>query len=207
MPGAGVYSPRVFEAVSSIEHAKAVILTEEDQTTARRWRVETPWLVDLAFRKLGITAGSTVLDYGCGIGRLAKGLVNKFGCRVIGVDISANMRALATHYVGSAKFEAISPEELPGRQFDAALAVWVLQHCPEPETDIAAIDRATQGPVLVVNTKHRAVPGEDGDWFDDGIDVAGLLARRFRTLDTGMLPEHVSPPYIARHTYWRVCAR
>lgn len=207
MPGAGVYSPRVFEAVSSVEHAKAVILTEEDQTTERRWRVETPWLVDLAFRKLEISAGSVVLDYGCGIGRLAKGLINKFGCKVVGVDISANMRALAVHYVGSPKFTAIPPEHLRDHRFDAALAVWVLQHCADPASDIAAIDLATQGPVLVVNTKHRAVPNQSNEWFDDGADVAGLLDRRFRTLDGGTLPAHVSAPRIARQTYWRVCTR
>ena len=35
-----------------------------------------------------------VLDYGCGIGRIAKELILKTSCKVIGVDISESMRKM-----------------------------------------------------------------------------------------------------------------
>jgi SAM-dependent methyltransferase len=44
---------------------------------------------------------SLVLDYGCGIGRIAKELIKQTGCHVIGVDISPSMLGLAYPYVHS----------------------------------------------------------------------------------------------------------
>jgi cyclopropane fatty-acyl-phospholipid synthase-like methyltransferase len=55
-----------------------------------------------------------VLDYGCGIGRLAKAMIDASGCSVVGLDTSPEMRKLADDYVGSDRFIAVSPS-----QFDA----------------------------------------------------------------------------------------
>jgi SAM-dependent methyltransferase len=97
----GSYNAGIFD-VADLDGARRIILTPEGgQTTDQRWNCETPYLTGLIADNLKLTAGSVVVDYGCGVGRLAKELISRHGCRVIGVDISANMRALADRYVGS----------------------------------------------------------------------------------------------------------
>ena len=83
-----------------------IILTPEDgMSSVHRWKTETPYLMSLIEKH--IVNGATVLDYGCGIGRLAKPLIEKHSCDVIGVDISPNMRALAASCVDK-KFVAVA---------------------------------------------------------------------------------------------------
>ena len=50
---------------------------------AQRWETETPYLADPIAEQLPITADSRVLDYGCGIGRLAHELIRRHGCRIV----------------------------------------------------------------------------------------------------------------------------
>src|SRR5689334_11703310 len=96
-----MYHPDIFE-VDDIESAKQIILTPEvGTTTQERWERETPFLVEEIGRALGLDENSCVLDYGCGIGRLAKGLIERYQCFVIGMDISTGMLLLAPKYVWS----------------------------------------------------------------------------------------------------------
>ena len=157
------YNPRVF-AVGSIEQAKGIILTPEDSTTEARWRSETGYLADLIEARLALDSASVVLDYGCGIGRIAKELIRRTKCTVLGVDISPDMRALAPRYVESELFSACSPEVLDsltqaGLGVDAAISVWVLQHCLQPAIDISRLHDAVRpkGSVFLVNNRGRAV--------------------------------------------------
>ena len=92
------YLPQVFD-VLNMQSAREVILTHEGAASAEeRWQTETPYVADLIENALSVTSETTLIDYGCGIGRLAKELITRHGCRVIGVDISINMRALAVDY-------------------------------------------------------------------------------------------------------------
>jgi SAM-dependent methyltransferase len=131
-----------------------------------------------------------VLDYGCGVGRLAKAMIETSGCSVIGVDISQSMRQLARDYVGSDRFIVVSSGQYDtmvhgGLRVHAAIAVWVLQHCLKPAEDIARIRRSLvpDGGVFVLNMPKRAVPKLDGgDKFSfdpDEIDIAAMLRREF----------------------------
>ena len=96
-----VYQPKVFE-VNNLESAMGIILTpERGTTTGERWEYETPYLVDEIGRALQLDGNSCVLDYGCGVGRIAKGLIERYNCFVLGVDISTSMRQLAPEYVKS----------------------------------------------------------------------------------------------------------
>src|SRR5690349_14906824 len=109
------YDPAIFD-VADEATAKRIILTPDGRSTDERWRVETPGLATLAGASLALDQDSLVLDYGCGIGRMAKALIERFGCRVVGVDISPRMREMAPAYVSSEKFEAICREDLLQRQ-------------------------------------------------------------------------------------------
>src|SRR5262249_29871734 len=94
------YNPEIF-SVRNVREPKALILTAETSTTDARWEQETPLLCGLIDARAKIGPETVVLDYGCGIGRMSKALIERYGCRVIGVDISPSMRALAVEYVGS----------------------------------------------------------------------------------------------------------
>ena len=215
----GVYEPRVFDA-ATIAQAKRVILTAEASTTEERWAKETPYLAELAGSELRLGRRSVVLDYGCGIGRLAKALIERFGCRVVGVDISASMRALAVGYVDSDRFFAAAPAMLDmlterGVLVDAALAVWVLQHCERPAEDIARLHRAVrpEGALFVVNNRQRAVPmvlrrlgpagaTAEGRWVDDGIDIQAELGRRFAARKEGRLAAESVAANLPALSWW-----
>ena len=196
---APVYDPKHFES-DSLDSAKARILTPEPGvTTEERWARETPYLVEQIAAQLGAGQDSLILDYGCGIGRLAKGLIERTGCAVIGVDISASMRRQAQSYVNSLKFTAVSQplflEMLrAGLRVHHGYAVWVLQHCLRPANDIELIRGALQpgARFCVVNTTTRWLPTDQG-WKEDGVDVAALLDGCLeRVADKALPPEAVS---------------
>lgn len=205
------YSPAIFD-VMTFPEARRVILTEEsDITSEERWTTEAPYLLELAARraKLRLTPKSLVLDYGAGIGRMATALVTQIGCRVIGVDISRNMRALSTTHVPSELYSAVSPVVLRemvarGLRFDAALSIWVLQHCYKPAQDLELIWSALSpgARLLVVNSRRRAIPAVEKLWVDDGEDVGEMLRRRFRLSQTGTLDPKVVHKVLAQASFW-----
>jgi SAM-dependent methyltransferase len=202
------YNPAVF-AVQDLQQAKAIILTPEDSTTEARWQTETGYLADMIEEQLELNPGVTLLDYGCGIGRLSKALIERQNCGVLGVDISAHMRMLSIRYVDSDLFTPCSPELLDallasGLKLDAAISVWVLQHCRAPAEDIALIEAALKpgAPFFVVNNHGRAVPTQERGWVDDGIDIRELLTRGFVLEEQGRLLPEKTTPSLAENCFW-----
>jgi ubiquinone/menaquinone biosynthesis C-methylase UbiE len=199
------HRPEIFE-VDSLGQARSIILTPDGATTDQRWATETPWLVDLLGRQLVPQPGTVLLDYGCGIGRLARPLIEQFGCAVVGVDASRSMRLLAPQYVESERFVVGAPDALDhlldhGLTCDHAYAVWALQHCLWPDQDIARVRRAVRpgGCFSVINARTRIVP-VDGGWLDDGVSIEALLdANGFTALESVALPPDVAPPAIVAH--------
>ncbi len=193
------YRPDVFR-VENLEHAKAIILTPEDSTTEERWEKETPYLADEAVSYLGLGPDMVVLDYGCGVGRMAKALIERSGCTVIGVDISQQMRELAPAYVEDDRFTICARPALEsmiarGLSVDAAIAIWILQHCPDVESEIAVIKSALKpgGPLFVCNNLQAAIPTDLG-WVDTGFEVKTLLSDSFEEIGRSRLsPEFVAP--------------
>src|SRR5215213_3946204 len=176
------YNPNVFQ-VNNLAEAMSIIMTPEGSTTADRWETETPYVADLIAGHFSLGADSLVLDYGCGIGRVAHELITRHGCRVVGVDISPSMRALSVVYTRSDRFMACSHEMLEGLtarglKFDAALAVWVLQHCATPTQDTARIRAALKpgGDLFAINGNVRSIPTTEMGWVNDGLDIRSMLA-------------------------------
>jgi cyclopropane fatty-acyl-phospholipid synthase-like methyltransferase len=207
------YYPELFDARTT-EEAREIILTGEGSTTDERWRNETAFICNLIAETIPLTASSVVVDYGCGIGRLAKELISRHGCRVIGVDISAAMRAMAVDYVKSERFAAIAPDMLDGLiasgfAADAAIAVWVLQHCLTPGDDIARLDSALRagGRLFVLNNIHRAIPTREKAWVNDGIDIKATLDAHFDVVRAGKPPEEVTPRDLKDIIFWSFYAR
>ena len=202
------YAPQVFLQPDE-DNAKAVILTpEQGLTPEERWVKETEWLSGGARPRIAFDTDGLVLDYGCGIGRVAKRLRQP----VLGVDISSTMRAQAEGYVARSNFGCVSPPMLAelerfGLRCQGAVAVWVLQHCRDVQRDIHLIAAvlAKGASFIVVNRRHRAVPVTNGNglsWWDDGVDIDEILGGLFIKTHEEPVPESLCAPG-AFLTHWR----
>lgn len=191
------YNPDIFR-VRNLDEARRIILTNEGPAdTGECRRKEMPALAAGLCRELNLRKNQLLLDYGCGVGRLARELC-ALGCSVIGVDISPEMRTMARDYVGNPKhFLALSPEEFDlltanGLRCDAAYAVWVLQHCVNPVEDLTRIFsglRLHAGFHVVNNRELRAVPVTGGSvWLRDNVDIWELTAQFFSLSSTRQFP-------------------
>lgn len=78
--------------------------------------------------QLGIDRHDTVLDIGCGPGRLARAVIGRTGCQLVGFDVAPNM-VLVAQDGGRGVFVTGDGLTLPvDGPFDAAYAVTVFQH-------------------------------------------------------------------------------
>lgn len=202
-----VYAPEVF-AVQNLEQAKSIILTPEaGLTTDERWETETPFLAQAIGEAFNLNDSALVLDYGCGIGRMSRALIERYGCSVIGVDISNAMRQLAPGYTLHDKFSVVSPEIFRklvarGLRVDFSIAIWVLQHCPAVAEDVALIKSALKrdGEFFVLNNNLSAVPTNKG-WLNDGVNIRELLEREFTAMNYARLPLSATAPFLAENTF------
>jgi SAM-dependent methyltransferase len=212
------YYPGIFD-VADEQGAKAIILTPEGPgaDTETRWALETPYVLELIVQSFQPHSGMVVLDYGCGIGRMARALIQACGCCVIGVDISPQMRRLAVDYVGSDRFVVVSPGQFDlivaaGLQVHAAISVWVLQHCLAPSEDIARMKRGltADGRGFILNMPTRAIPAvrDAGTaeaafaWASDNVDVASLLRAAFDVMAEGEPDRSRTPNMADVGAYW-----
>jgi SAM-dependent methyltransferase len=201
-----VFRPEAFE-VTSLAQAMAVTVTPEVGTsTAERWQKETRYLVDDIGRFLALGPESCLIDYGCGTGRIARELIDKYGCRVIGVDTSKSMRLLAPEYVLSERFTVWSPELLDkmiakGFRADMCICLWVIQHAFSATEVIDRISRALKpgGLLYSLNQLTRCVPTDKG-WVNDGFDMRAELCRMFSEENIHPLPESATTAQLAAFT-------
>jgi 2-polyprenyl-3-methyl-5-hydroxy-6-metoxy-1,4-benzoquinol methylase len=183
------YNPEVFE-LQDLETAKSIILTDEAQvSTEQRWQTETPYLLTQLQQWCEVVGSAQVLDFGCGIGRMSKALIENTSAHVWGVDASQAMRQHAMSHVASPRFAALGPHMLDaatqaGQRLDLALSVWVLQHCPDLNAEINRLYAALKpgGLLFVVDMQHRAIPTLADGWVDDGLRVEPALNERFNCL-------------------------
>ncbi len=96
------------EIERSAEEARKIVFKGVDRTEIDRYRnppPDTPFGLEYAFHLLGDIRGKTVLDLGCGTGENIVPLVER-GARVIGMDISPDLIALARKRLDDANQEA-----------------------------------------------------------------------------------------------------
>ncbi|MBS0360050.1 MAG: methyltransferase domain-containing protein [Proteobacteria bacterium] len=208
---APTHNPSVFES-PDLRAAQQIILTPEgDRSTDERWARETPYLTELLGAALALTPESLVIDYGCGVGRLSKALIERFGCMVLGVDSSEAMRGFAPGYVKDAAFSVVSRRGLQamaaaGLRADAAISVWVLQHCLKPQADIGLLRKALKpgAPLGLVNMWKRAVPTVERAWVNDHLDVRALVAETFPERFVQTLAPEIVGETVAADAFWGV---
>ena len=175
--------------VTTFDQAKNVVLSD-DPNDPKKFERETNFLVDTIKDTITITDTSVVLDFGCGMGRVSKKLIDTFDCKVIGVDISDSMLTFARLYTANIK-KFIATKQCPEpNTVDVALAILVLQHTENPKQEIEKISNALKpgGYLVLVNEPHRMIPGdvENGfiKWTTDNFDVFGEIDTRFTRVNS-----------------------
>jgi ADP-heptose:LPS heptosyltransferase/SAM-dependent methyltransferase len=155
-------------------------------TMQQRWEAETHVF---ARKILGFVKDEAeILDYGCGVGRLAKEILRQSpSVFVTGLDASADMRAQAEKYVEHVNFSTVAPRGLKSSKFDLVYLVYVLQHVPAIEIrEILArihYHLKENGILVYCSSDFRMAIRYDGQgFFDDsflGVDLRAEVDRYF----------------------------
>jgi ADP-heptose:LPS heptosyltransferase/SAM-dependent methyltransferase len=167
-----------------------------------RWRTETPLFAKAILSRLPKQHEGTlcVLDYGCGVGRLAKEcLSQKETLWLTGLDASADMLKQAKEYVNDPRFDTILPYEIT-HQYDLIYCVYVLQHAPAIEIReiLARIYNHLKddGVFVYCSSDYRMAIRFDGQgFFDDrflGVNLREEISRFFQEVEPLFTQEELS---------------
>ena len=184
----------LFKPQNFVDGQNAVVGDCNGFTMAQRYEVETP-LFAKAIKSCITTRNSggygLVLDYGCGVGRLAKAVASREEkISVKGVDASQEMMNLASQNVGDPYiFQTMKPQDLAGLdyKFNVAYCIYVLQHVPSIEIreilQRIHFSLADDGLFIYCSSDYRMAIRFDGQgFFDDrflGIDLQAEVERYF----------------------------
>lgn len=155
---------------------------------AERWKIETPLFAKEILKY--VPENGTILDYGCGVGRIAKEvLAQRPDVKVVGLDASSDMLKQAKEYVSSDRFSIALPYELKnlGIKFDVCYCIYVLQHCPSVDlrTSIERIHffLKDEGTFAYCSSDYRMAIRFDGQGFHDdrylGVNIREEISKVF----------------------------
>lgn len=185
------YLCQAFE-VRDLDQAKDVVLSP-DPSRPDKFITETQDLILQIDDLVDINDRTRVLDVGCGMGRVARQLILRYGCVVTGLDISSTMLYHAVQYMRDLPVKKFIPtQQYPGADSqDLVLAIFCLQHAENPSQDIDRIQQVLRpgGQLILVNAWTRFVPsGVDSQgfvvWTDDGFDVHEAVGQRLQQVNS-----------------------
>jgi arsenite methyltransferase len=145
-----------------------VTVLQFDDDTSRRLEIaySRPFMVERRRRaraRLRLHPGESVLDIGCGPGFTTADVWEEVmpGGRVVGVDISESMLALARRRCPGAEIKMADATKLPepDGSFDSALAVQVYEYLPDVAAALEDLHRVLRpsGRAVIVDTDWSSV--------------------------------------------------
>jgi ubiquinone/menaquinone biosynthesis C-methylase UbiE len=179
------YNPNLFTPLD-LNHAKDIVITP-DPVDPNKFENFTNEAIKIITNANIINETSCVVDFGCGMGRMSKAIVDTFNCEVIGVDLNLPMLKLATMYVNNPnKFVTCNSIDKDD-SIDVCLAMFVIQHVLDPKLEIkkiADILKPNGYFILLNETNLRLVPGGQAEdksivWFTDGFDIYPEIEKYF----------------------------
>ena len=179
------YNPKLFTPMD-LNHAKDIVITP-DPIDPNKFENFTNEAIKIITDANIINETSCVVDFGCGMGRMSKAIVDTFNCEVIGVDLNLPMLKLATMYVNNPnKFVTCNSIDKDD-SIDVCLAMFVIQHVLDPKLEIkkiADILKPNGYFILLNETNLRLVPGGQAEdksivWFTDGFDIYPEIEKYF----------------------------
>lgn len=180
------YISQAFDA-HSLDQAKNVVLSYE-QDIPDKFENETNLLVDSIENFLN--KNISILDFGCGMGRVSKEILKRCECDIVGTDISPSMRSFAKDYVDNDKFKVYKDYNLEN-SIDICLCIFVLQHVENLEKEIENIHNVLKydGYLILLNEFERYVPVDIDEknyivWMNDGLDVFEKVSEKFKRIDS-----------------------
>lgn len=185
-----------------VGHAKEICLSPEPGVSYK-FDMETETTLKMLLDNDYVYNDSVVGDFGCGVGRIPKGIISNLGCDVYGFDFSMPMLNTAIEYVCSKKFIPIHTPLSTEKQkeflnkFDLITSIYVIQHSPTPQEDIDFIYNSLKydGKFISVNETKRFIPtGIDSKnsgliyWEDDGINIDEMISKKFKLINEHPYP-------------------
>jgi len=144
--------------------------------------------------KLGLNANSLVLDVACGSGSSAAAIAQRFGCKVVGIDLGDKNLARAREKAGesglSSKLEFVRSDaekiEFEDATFDAVICECALCTFPDMKTAVSEMYRVLKDGGRIGLTDmlvEDRLPERFRDVLFQVICIAGALpARRYRAI-------------------------
>jgi SAM-dependent methyltransferase len=191
--------------IPSFENASRTNINDSNGLSFQeRWEKETPVFAEAILKRL--PAGRTrILDYGCGVGRVAKEILRqRADITVVGTDTSDVHLNHARNYVADSRFSTCRPKELSS-SFDLVYSIYVMQHvrATELQSTVARIHYwlANDGVFIDCSSMQRYALAVESGWnfVDDrflGVDVHNEIARLFDPIgelfDEETLLKHVA---------------
>lgn len=183
------YIKQAFD-VTSFNQAKHVVLSN-DPNDPDKFQKETQFLVQTIQAQVELNENTTVLDFGCGMGRVAKEIVRKYNSRVIGLDISPSMLMFAKLYTANSdKFLGTHSYDEP-ESIDVALSIFALQHSEDPKKELDNIisNLKINGIFVLLNENKRLIPnGVDNSgfiiWGDDEFDIVKYTSEKLKKINS-----------------------
>ena len=115
--------------------------------------LEVERVVALSLQDLG---AHSALDVGCGTGLFTEAFINK-GVDATGIDVNAEMLAIARRQVPAAQFREAPAEKLPfnAEAFDLVFLGHLLHETDDPLADLKEARRVAKGRVVVLEWPYR----------------------------------------------------
>lgn len=186
MPGNTCMEHSLFKERTFRDACQSVVGSCNGFSYTERWEKETPDFVRAILQQTSV-ATPRLLDYGCGVGRLAREVILQHStATIVGIDESPVQQQHARDYVDSDRFTTCFPHEAVG-SFDLIYCVYVLQHIPALDLRgaIARIHHRLKPEGIFVycsSDARMSVRWDSQSFFDDrflGVNIRAEVEKLF----------------------------